>query len=153
MSINSFSSCAEQIRIFTNTFTLTPYNGAEALVCFLPVSLLPYKHRCININFCSGFSQHWLFLQPTESLDPRAKYHSLTSGLGTNYTEPRQVSDYIPLNLEREQRTCVNVMQKAFCVFVFQMDIDEETSVVLYKKLLELEKVVRRKLSEENADK
>lgn len=44
-------------------------------------------------------------------------------------------------------------MQKAFCVFVFQMDIDEETSEVLYKKLLELEKVVRRKLSEENADK
>lgn len=32
------------------------------------------------------------------------------------------------------------------------MDIDEEMSEVLYKKLLELEKVVRRKLSEENAD-
>ncbi|XP_040911388.1 3-keto-steroid reductase/17-beta-hydroxysteroid dehydrogenase 7-like [Toxotes jaculatrix] len=84
------------IRVFTNTFTLTPYNGAEAL--------------------------HWLFLQKPESLDPRAKYHSLTSGLGTNYTQPRQ------------------------------MDIDDEMSEVLYSKLLELEKVVRRKLSERNAD-
>ncbi|XP_026230430.1 3-keto-steroid reductase-like [Anabas testudineus] len=84
------------IRIFTNTFTLTPYNGAEAL--------------------------HWLFLQAPESLDPRAKYHSLTSGLGTNYTEPQR------------------------------MDIDEEMSEALYKKLLKLETVVRRKLSEENAD-
>ncbi|XP_019734350.1 3-keto-steroid reductase-like [Hippocampus comes] len=53
------------IRIFTNTFTLTPHNGAESL--------------------------HWLFLQTPESLDPRAKYHSLTSGLGANYTEPRPV--------------------------------------------------------------
>ncbi|XP_045907422.1 3-keto-steroid reductase/17-beta-hydroxysteroid dehydrogenase 7-like [Micropterus dolomieu] len=85
------------IRIFTNTFTLTPHNGAEAL--------------------------HWVFLQKPESLDPRAKYHSLTSGLGTNYTQPRQ------------------------------MDIDEGMSEVLYSKLLELEKVVRRKLSERNADK
>lgn len=84
------------IRIFTNTFTLTPYNGAEAL--------------------------HWLFLQKPESLDPRAKYHSLTSGLGTNYTEPRQ------------------------------MDIDGETADVLFSKLLELEKGVRRKLCERNAD-
>ncbi|KAM8726903.1 3-keto-steroid reductase/17-beta-hydroxysteroid dehydrogenase 7-like [Acanthopagrus schlegelii] len=85
------------IRIFTNTFTLTPYNGAEAL--------------------------HWLFLQDPESLDPRAKYHSLTSGLGRNYTQPRQ------------------------------MDIDEEMSEVLYTKLVELEKEVRRKLSERTADK
>ncbi|KAM3603956.1 uncharacterized protein V6R79_004540 [Siganus canaliculatus] len=84
------------IRIFTNTFTLTPYNGAEAL--------------------------HWLFLQKPESLDPRAKYHSLTSGLGTNYTQPRQ------------------------------MDIDEEMSDALYSKLLELEKTVRRCLSERSAD-
>jgi len=29
--------CAEQIRIVTNTFTLTPYNGAEALVRCRPV--------------------------------------------------------------------------------------------------------------------
>ncbi|XP_062284808.1 3-keto-steroid reductase/17-beta-hydroxysteroid dehydrogenase 7-like [Scomber scombrus] len=85
------------IRIFTNTFTLTPHNGAEAL--------------------------HWLFLQKPESLDPRAKYHSLTSGLGTNYTQPRQ------------------------------MDVDDGMSEVLYEKLLELEKGVRRKLTERNADK
>ncbi|TMS09784.1 3-keto-steroid reductase [Larimichthys crocea] len=85
------------IRIFTNTFTLTPYNGAEAL--------------------------HWLFLQKPESLDPRAKYHSLTSGLGTNYTQPHP------------------------------MDIDEGMSEDLYSELLELEKVVRKILSERNADK
>ncbi|KAM9323321.1 3-keto-steroid reductase/17-beta-hydroxysteroid dehydrogenase 7-like [Pholidichthys leucotaenia] len=84
------------IRIFTNTFTLTPYNGATAL--------------------------HWLFLQKPESLDPRAKYHSLTSGLGTNYTESRQ------------------------------MDIDGEMSEALFSRLLELEKVVRKKLSDKNAD-
>ncbi len=35
----------------------------------------------------------------------------------------------------------------------FQMDIDEGMSQVLYSKLLELEKEVRRKLSERNADK
>lgn len=85
------------IRIFTNTFTLTAYNGAEAL--------------------------HWLFLQRPESLDPRSKYHSLTSVLGTSYTQPRQ------------------------------MDIDDGMSEVLYSQLLELEKAIRRKLSEKDADK
>uniref|UniRef100_A0A3Q3X3D1 3-keto-steroid reductase/17-beta-hydroxysteroid dehydrogenase 7 n=1 Tax=Mola mola TaxID=94237 RepID=A0A3Q3X3D1_MOLML len=85
------------IRFFTNTFTLTPYNGAEAL--------------------------HWLFLQKPEALDPRAKYHSLTSGLGTSYTHPRQ------------------------------MDIDEDMSEVLYSKLLELEKTIKGKLSERNPEK
>ncbi|XP_012716511.2 3-keto-steroid reductase/17-beta-hydroxysteroid dehydrogenase 7 isoform X1 [Fundulus heteroclitus] len=84
------------IRIFTNTFTLTPYNGAEAL--------------------------HWLFLQKPEALDPRAKYHSLTSGLGTNYTEPRR------------------------------MDLDDEMTEVFFSKLLELERAVRRNLREKSAD-
>ncbi|XP_051808870.1 3-keto-steroid reductase/17-beta-hydroxysteroid dehydrogenase 7-like isoform X3 [Acanthochromis polyacanthus] len=127
------------IRIFTNTFTLTPYNGAEAL--------------------------HWLFLQKPESLDPRAKYHSLTSGLGTNYTQPRQVSNYEMLcygKPSREARTVVCCLRgfiymqliQIFCVlmFVFQMDIDGEMSEVLFSKLLELETVVRRKLSERNAE-
>lgn len=84
------------IRIFTNTFTLTPYNGAEAL--------------------------HWLFLQKPQSLDPRAKYHSLTSGLGTNYTKP--------------------------C----RMDLDDEMTDVFFSKLLELEREVRRNLSRKTAD-
>ncbi|XP_077413000.1 3-keto-steroid reductase/17-beta-hydroxysteroid dehydrogenase 7-like isoform X4 [Vanacampus margaritifer] len=79
------------IRIFTNTFTLTPHNGAASL--------------------------HWLFLQTPESLDPRAKYHSLTSGFGANYTEPRQ------------------------------MDIDDNMCELLYEKLLELEKDIRRRLT------
>ncbi|KAK5870009.1 hypothetical protein PBY51_024675 [Eleginops maclovinus] len=78
------------IRMFTNTFTLTPYNGSEALF--------------------------WLFKQKLESLDPQAKYHSLTSGLGINYAQPRK------------------------------MDIDLETSEALYEKLLQLESEVRRKL-------
>ncbi|XP_043941340.1 3-keto-steroid reductase/17-beta-hydroxysteroid dehydrogenase 7 isoform X2 [Protopterus annectens] len=50
------------IRVFTNTFTLSPYNGAEALL--------------------------WLFKQKPESLDPLAKYHSFTSWLGQNYVQP-----------------------------------------------------------------
>ncbi|XP_019752287.1 3-keto-steroid reductase-like isoform X1 [Hippocampus comes] len=77
------------IRVFTNTFTLTPYNGAEALV--------------------------WLFNQKPERLDPRAKYHSLTSVLGHSYTQPRQ------------------------------MDVDLDTSQALYDKLLRLEREAKRK--------
>ncbi|XP_076870912.1 3-keto-steroid reductase/17-beta-hydroxysteroid dehydrogenase 7 isoform X2 [Brachyhypopomus gauderio] len=80
------------IRIFTNTFTLTPYNGAEALF--------------------------WLFMQKPESLDPMVKYHSLTSGLGNNYTQPRK------------------------------MDIDDNVSSALYEKLIELECTVRKKLKD-----
>ncbi|XP_054459346.1 3-keto-steroid reductase [Anoplopoma fimbria] len=80
------------IRMFTNTFTLTPYNGAEALL--------------------------WLFKQKPESLDPQAKYHSLTSGLGNNYTRPRK------------------------------MDIDVQTSDALYEKLLQLECDLRKKLKD-----
>uniref|UniRef100_A0A3Q4ACI9 3-keto-steroid reductase/17-beta-hydroxysteroid dehydrogenase 7 n=1 Tax=Mola mola TaxID=94237 RepID=A0A3Q4ACI9_MOLML len=78
------------IRMLTNTFTLTPYNGAEALF--------------------------WLFKQKPESLDPQAKYHSLTSWLSNNYTQPRK------------------------------MDVDLETSEVLFEKLLQLETEVRRKM-------
>ncbi|XP_056271541.1 3-keto-steroid reductase isoform X1 [Pseudoliparis swirei] len=71
------------MRMSYNTFTLTPYNGAEALL--------------------------WLFKQKPESLDPQAKYHSLTSGLGKNYTLARK------------------------------MDIDVETSDALFEKLLQME--------------
>ncbi|XP_072297285.1 3-keto-steroid reductase/17-beta-hydroxysteroid dehydrogenase 7-like isoform X1 [Eucyclogobius newberryi] len=78
------------IRLFTNTFTITPYNGAEAL--------------------------HWLFLQKPQGLDPRSKYHSLTSGFGKNYTQPRK------------------------------MDVDDLMSEDLYLKLIQLEKEVKRKL-------
>ncbi|XP_061540120.1 3-keto-steroid reductase/17-beta-hydroxysteroid dehydrogenase 7-like [Phycodurus eques] len=77
------------IRVFTNTFTLTAYNGAEALF--------------------------WIFLQKPERLDPRAKYHSLTSGLGHNYTQPQR------------------------------MDVDLDTSEALYDELLQLEREVGRK--------
>ncbi|KAM4738965.1 3-keto-steroid reductase/17-beta-hydroxysteroid dehydrogenase 7 isoform 2-T2 [Anableps anableps] len=84
------------IRVFTNTFTLTPYNGAEALF--------------------------WLFRQKPESLDPYAKYHSLTSGLGNNYTQPHK------------------------------MDITFETSESLYIKLLQLENDMRKKLAEKEKE-
>ncbi|NXG32400.1 DHB7 reductase, partial [Dromaius novaehollandiae] len=53
------------IRFFAKTYTLTPYNGAEAHV--------------------------WLFKQKPESLDALVKYHSCTSGLGKNYVEPRKI--------------------------------------------------------------
>ncbi|XP_053325278.1 3-keto-steroid reductase/17-beta-hydroxysteroid dehydrogenase 7 isoform X1 [Spea bombifrons] len=49
------------IRVFTNTFTLSPYNGAEALL--------------------------WLFSRKPESLDLLAKHHSCTSGMGNNYVQ------------------------------------------------------------------
>ncbi|XP_074762892.1 3-keto-steroid reductase/17-beta-hydroxysteroid dehydrogenase 7 isoform X3 [Athene noctua] len=53
------------IRFFAKTYTLTPYNGAEAHV--------------------------WLFKQKPEYLDALVKYHSCTSGLGKNYVEPRRM--------------------------------------------------------------
>ncbi|XP_014685007.1 3-keto-steroid reductase/17-beta-hydroxysteroid dehydrogenase 7 isoform X1 [Equus asinus] len=47
------------LRFFASAFTLTPYNGTEAMV--------------------------WLFHQKPESLDPLAKYLSSTTGFGRNY--------------------------------------------------------------------
>ncbi|KAJ7332376.1 hypothetical protein JRQ81_014556 [Phrynocephalus forsythii] len=52
-------------RLFGPTYTLTPYNGAEA--------------------------QIWLFKQKPESLDPLMKYHSCTSFFGNNYVEARKM--------------------------------------------------------------
>ncbi|KAM4722643.1 3-keto-steroid reductase/17-beta-hydroxysteroid dehydrogenase 7 [Rhinophrynus dorsalis] len=78
------------IRMFTNSFTISPFNGAEALL--------------------------WLFSQKPESLNSLSKYHSCTSGLGNNYVQS------------------------------IKMDVDEESSDVLYEKMLELEKQVRRKV-------
>lgn len=37
--VTYFLFCAKQFRFFINTFTLTPYNGAEALVCCQPLRL------------------------------------------------------------------------------------------------------------------
>ncbi|KAM6453973.1 3-keto-steroid reductase/17-beta-hydroxysteroid dehydrogenase 7 isoform 1-T1 [Liasis olivaceus] len=53
------------LRLFTSTYTLTPYNGAEA--------------------------QIWLFKQKPELLDPLVKYHSCTTFFGKNYTESRKM--------------------------------------------------------------
>ncbi|XP_066482069.1 3-keto-steroid reductase/17-beta-hydroxysteroid dehydrogenase 7 isoform X3 [Tiliqua scincoides] len=53
------------LRIFTKTYTLTPYNGAEA--------------------------QFWLFKQKPESLNPLVKFHSCTTFFGKNYTEMRKM--------------------------------------------------------------
>ncbi|KAM4640942.1 3-keto-steroid reductase/17-beta-hydroxysteroid dehydrogenase 7 [Discoglossus pictus] len=50
------------IRVFTNSFTISPYNGAEAL--------------------------QWFYKQRPESLNSLAKYHSCTSGLGNSYVQP-----------------------------------------------------------------
>ncbi|KAM3915386.1 3-keto-steroid reductase/17-beta-hydroxysteroid dehydrogenase 7 [Leptodactylus fuscus] len=78
------------IRVFTNSFTISPYNGAEALL--------------------------WFFNQKPEYLDPLAKYHSCTSGLGNNYVKP------------------------------LKMDLDDEISQCFYEKILDLEKQVRKRV-------
>ncbi|XP_036822599.1 3-keto-steroid reductase/17-beta-hydroxysteroid dehydrogenase 7-like [Oncorhynchus mykiss] len=67
-----------------------------------------------------AIAKHSLFVQKPESLDPRAKYHSLTSGIGSNYTQPRQ------------------------------MDVDDDVSEALYVKLLEMEKAIHKRLKEED---
>lgn len=50
-------------------------------------------HSLVQMNefMNAAFLQFWLFKQKPESLDPQAKYHSLTSGLGYNYTQPHKV--------------------------------------------------------------
>ncbi|XP_032082551.1 3-keto-steroid reductase [Thamnophis elegans] len=53
------------LRLFTPTYTLTPYNGAEA--------------------------QIWLFKQKPELLDPLVKYHSCTNIWGKNYSDSRKM--------------------------------------------------------------
>ncbi|XP_048213301.1 3-keto-steroid reductase/17-beta-hydroxysteroid dehydrogenase 7 [Perognathus longimembris pacificus] len=53
------------LRFFANAFTLTPYNGAEALV--------------------------WLFHQKPESLNPLTKYMSATTGFGNNYVTTQKL--------------------------------------------------------------
>uniref|UniRef100_A0A8I6AU17 3-keto-steroid reductase/17-beta-hydroxysteroid dehydrogenase 7 n=1 Tax=Rattus norvegicus TaxID=10116 RepID=A0A8I6AU17_RAT len=53
------------LRFFAHAFTVTPYNGAEALV--------------------------WLFHQKPESLNPLTKYLSGTTGLGTNYVKGQKM--------------------------------------------------------------
>ncbi|XP_028614805.1 3-keto-steroid reductase [Grammomys surdaster] len=53
------------IRFFAHGFTLTPYNGAEAMV--------------------------WLFHQKPESLNPLTKYLSATTGFGTNYVNSQKM--------------------------------------------------------------
>ncbi|XP_049737054.1 3-keto-steroid reductase/17-beta-hydroxysteroid dehydrogenase 7-like isoform X3 [Elephas maximus indicus] len=53
------------LRFFVNSFTMTPYNGAEVLL--------------------------WLFQQKPESLNPLIKYHSATTGLGNNYVNPQKM--------------------------------------------------------------
>ncbi|CAL9695638.1 unnamed protein product [Knipowitschia caucasica] len=69
------------IRMFTNTFTLTPLNGAQALF--------------------------WLFKQKPESLDPFSKYHSLTSGLGFPYTEARRMD----IDLKTSEALFIRLLQ------------------------------------------
>lgn len=84
-----FFSYFSQIRMFTNTFTLTPYNGSEALVG--KTQFKWFKKSFEQSILFLSLLQFWLFQQKPESLDPQAKYHSLTSGLGNNYTQPRKV--------------------------------------------------------------
>lgn len=78
------------LRFFVNALTVTPYNGAEALV--------------------------WLFHQKPESLNPLTKYASATSGFGTNYVTGQKMDIdedtaekfyEVLLELEKRVRTTV----------------------------------------------
>ncbi|XP_078115477.1 3-keto-steroid reductase/17-beta-hydroxysteroid dehydrogenase 7 isoform X2 [Sander vitreus] len=84
----------------------------------LTYSILPSFPAILWTLLMPVFWLFWLFKQKPESLDPQAKYHSLTSGLGNNYIQPRK------------------------------MDIDLETSDAFYEKLRQLESEVRKKLKE-----
>uniref|UniRef100_A0A3P9NEK1 3-keto-steroid reductase/17-beta-hydroxysteroid dehydrogenase 7 n=1 Tax=Poecilia reticulata TaxID=8081 RepID=A0A3P9NEK1_POERE len=116
-----------------------PYSSSKYASDMLSMALNKHKNQqgLFSSVICPGLvmtnltygilpSFFWTLIMPvirgTESLDPRAKYHSLTSGLGTNYTEPRR------------------------------MDLDDEMTEVFFSKLLELEKEVRRNLSKKTAD-
>ncbi|KAK7816373.1 hypothetical protein U0070_020888 [Myodes glareolus] len=101
------------IRFFANAFTLTPYNGAEALV--------------------------WLFHQKPESLNPLTKYLSFTTGFGTNYVKGQKTG---PWALLRDFSDLFWVALTLSCLCQ-HMDIDEDTAEKFYQTLLELEKSVR----------
>uniref|UniRef100_A0A8C7INM4 Uncharacterized protein n=1 Tax=Oncorhynchus kisutch TaxID=8019 RepID=A0A8C7INM4_ONCKI len=79
--------------------------------------------KMMDATMFLGTFNHSLFVQKPESLDPRAKYHCLTSDIGSNYTQPRQ------------------------------MDVDDDVSEALYVKLLEMEKATHKRLKEEDDDK
>ncbi|XP_006887501.1 PREDICTED: 3-keto-steroid reductase [Elephantulus edwardii] len=78
------------LRFFTHAFTLTPYNGTEALV--------------------------WLLHQKPESLNPLTKYMSATTGFGKNYVMTQKMDLDVDtaekfyqslLELEKQIRTTV----------------------------------------------
>ncbi|XP_058898371.1 3-keto-steroid reductase/17-beta-hydroxysteroid dehydrogenase 7 isoform X1 [Kogia breviceps] len=69
------------LRFFANAFTLTPYNGAEALV--------------------------WLFHQKPESLNPLVKYLSATTGFGSNYV----TSEKIDLDEDTAEKFYQNLLE------------------------------------------
>ncbi|KAM5162036.1 3-keto-steroid reductase/17-beta-hydroxysteroid dehydrogenase 7 [Callospermophilus lateralis] len=82
------------LRFFANSFTLTPYNGTEALI--------------------------WLFHQKPESLNPLIKYLSATTGFGSNYVtvEKMDIDEdtaerFYQNLLELEKRVRVNTTQKS----------------------------------------
>lgn len=89
--------CADKIfhqHIHTHALQWSRSTGMETKPFgWLKIGLACARSFMSSICFAFYFilAQHWLFLQKPEFLDPRAKYHSLTSGLGTNYTQPRQV--------------------------------------------------------------
>ncbi|MEJ1270319.1 hydroxysteroid (17-beta) dehydrogenase 7 [Cricetulus griseus] len=64
-SSSKYATDLLNLRFFANAFTMTPYNGAEALV--------------------------WLFHQKPESLNPLTKYLSSTTGFGTNYVRSQKM--------------------------------------------------------------
>lgn len=121
------------------------------------------KKKQLCANLCSDFypsRQLWLFRQKPESLDPSAKYHSLTSGLGNNYTQPLKVQQvtrcfFVVVFFKNVSYVKKNNLFKTAKWYVvlshLQMDITFETSESLYIKLLQLESDTRKKLAETQA--
>ncbi|XP_051004305.1 3-keto-steroid reductase/17-beta-hydroxysteroid dehydrogenase 7 [Acomys russatus] len=80
------------LRFVANAFTLTPYNGTEALV--------------------------WLFHQKPESLNPLTKYLSNTTGFGTNYVKGQKMDldedtaeNFYRILLELEKRVGIAIQK------------------------------------------
>ncbi|XP_066117113.1 3-keto-steroid reductase/17-beta-hydroxysteroid dehydrogenase 7 [Saccopteryx bilineata] len=82
-------------RFFANAFTLTPHNGAEALV--------------------------WLFHQRPESLNPLTKYLSATTGFGRNYVTTQKMD----LDEDTAEKFYKNLLELEKQVRVNLEDVDQ----------------------------
>lgn len=87
-------------------------------MCRAPLSYIVTQLSFHLLLLVSFLWQFWLFMQKPESLNPLVKYHSLTSGLGNNYTHPHKVrtDDSLGLNILALKGTPDNVSR-----FIYQL--------------------------------